>query len=43
MRKIVGPSASRGERAHNVTLLVTLEHEWSLPFNAENLVTAVAN
>jgi len=43
MRKIVGPRASRGEHAHNVTLLLTLEHDLSLPFKAEILVTAVAN
>jgi len=43
MRKIVGPSACPGERAHDVLSIVILEREWSLSFKAEILVTAVTN
>jgi len=43
MRKIVGPSACPGERAHDVISIVILEREWSLSFRAEILVTAVTN
>jgi len=43
MKKIVGPSACPGERAHDVISVVILELEWSLSFKAEILVTAVTN
>jgi len=43
MRKIVGPSACPGERAHGFTSIVILEPSWSLSFKAEILVTAVTN
>jgi len=43
MRKIVGPSACSGERAHDVIFIVILEREWSLSFKPEILVTAVTN
>ena len=43
MRKIVGPSACPGEGAHDIISIVILEHEWSLSFKAEILVTAVTN
>jgi len=43
MRKISGPSACPGERAHDVLSIVIFEREWSLSFKAEILVTAVTN
>jgi len=43
MIKSVGPGICPGERAHDVISIVILEHEWSLSFQAEILVTAVTN